>query len=206
MPRYKFIEQGVSLDNAINALVLLHGRGGNAYDIISLADEFCDDSFYIVAPEASGNSWYPYSFLSPEANNEPWLSFALGMLNELIESISLKVKKENIFLMGFSQGACLSLEFGARYGEKTGGIIAFSGGLIGESLDRNKYTRDLTGTRIYIGNSDIDPHIPLSRSDESAELLRLLGAEVVYKVYPGMGHTITEEEIEVVKELFFVGK
>lgn len=203
MHRYSIIEDGAAVEKAASAIVLLHGRGGSAEDIMILADEFCDDTFYIAAPQATGNTWYPNSFLSPEETNEPWLTSALLTVQRLVTDISAYVPREKIYIMGFSQGACLSLEFVARYPAGFAGVAAFSGGLIGEKLKPEKYITEIGGTKIFIGNSDMDPHIPLERTKESADLLAKNGAHVLYKVYPGMGHTISEEEIEDVKRFIF---
>ncbi|MGE5418755.1 MAG: alpha/beta hydrolase [Chloroflexota bacterium] len=202
MHRYSIAEDGASLETAANALVLLHGRGGTAEDIMMLADEFCDDTFYIAAPRATGNSWYPNSFLSPEDSNEPWLTSALQTVKRLVNDISEHVPTEKIFIMGFSQGACLSLEFAARNPAAWAGIAAFSGGLIGEMIRPEKYSGSFPGTKIFIGNSDTDPHIPFLRVKESAELLMNRDADVLLRIYPGMGHTITQEEIGDVKRFF----
>jgi phospholipase/carboxylesterase len=203
MHKYQILEKGKPLIQAENAIILLHGRGANAEDIISLADEFCDETFYIAAPQANNNAWYPYSFLSPEARNEPWLSSAVQTIKRLLEEISVHIPAEKIYISGFSQGACLALEVCARYAIKYAGIIAFSGGLIGETIRTEKYRGNFEKTKVFIGNSDIDPHIPLIRCQESVNLLKLMGADVTLKIYPGMQHTIIPDEIETVKDLMF---
>jgi phospholipase/carboxylesterase len=203
MHRYSIVEQGAALESADKALILLHGRGGNAADILTLADQFCDDTFYIVAPEATGNSWYPYSFLSPEHTNEPWLTSAMDIVKRLIDNISTHVSTDKIFLMGFSQGACLSLETSARFPLRLAGIAAFSGGLIGDTVNPEKYNGNFRGTKIFIGSSDTDPHIPLGRVEESAGILSNLGADVMLRIYPGMGHTVSEEEVNEVRGFMF---
>lgn len=203
MPGYNIVEQGKPLKDAAKALILLHGRGGNAYDILTLADELCDDRFYIAVPQADGNAWYPFSFLSPREKNEPWLSASIKMVKDIIENISGILPQENIILMGFSQGACLALEVSAINASVYGGVVAFSGGLIGETLNPLNYSGNYGGTRIFIGNSDIDPYIPLSRTDESVTVLKKLGGDVTYRIYPGMGHMVTDEEISDVKKLLF---
>jgi len=197
------VEEGKPLKQAKKAIILLHGRGGTAKDIIPLADEFCDDSFYIVAPQASGNTWYPYTFLAPEDQNEPWLTSAVKTVKSLINRITQHVPAEKIYIMGFSQGACLSLEVAARYAQKYAGVAAFSGGLIGEIIRSEKYEGDFTGTKVFIGNSDNDPHIPIERTEKSADLLKQLGADVIMAIYPGMGHTISQAEIDTVKKMMF---
>lgn len=204
MHRYSIVEEGAPLEEAQKAIIVLHGRGGNAEDIIQLAGEFADGATCIRAPEASGNTWYPNTFLAPEETNEPWLSSAVMTVKKLIDETSEKISPGNIYIMGFSQGACLSLEVAARYPAGYAGVAAFSGGLIGQSLRPEKYQGTFGKTRIFIGNSDTDPHIPLSRSADSAELLRSMGADVLLRIYPGMSHTITKEEIEDVKRFMFV--
>ena len=203
MHEYQILEKGRPLIKAEKAIILLHGRGADAEDIISLADEFCDETFYIAAPQATNNAWYPYSFLSPEAGNEPWLSSAVQTVKRLIDEILVYIPSEKIYISGFSQGACLTLEVAARYAIKYAGIIAFSGGLIGETIRTEKYNGNFEGTKVFIGNSDKDPHIPLIRSQESANLLQLMEAEVTLKVYPNMQHTIIQDEIETVRKLMF---
>jgi phospholipase/carboxylesterase len=203
MHKYRILEKGIPLIQAEKAIILLHGRGADAEDIISLADEFCDETFYIAAPQATNNAWYPYSFLSPEEVNEPWLSSAVQTVKRLLEEISVHIPAEKIYISGFSQGACLALEVSARYAIKYAGIIAFSGGLIGETIRTEKYRGNFEKTKVFIGNSDIDPHIPLIRCEESANLLKLMGADVTLKIYPGMQHTIIQDEIETVRKLMF---
>lgn len=203
MHGFDVLTQGKPLVDAENAIILLHGRGASADDIIILAEEFCDDSFYIAAPQATDNAWYPYTFLSPEEKNEPWLSSAVGIVKKLIDDISEQIPPERIYIMGFSQGACLALEVTARYAAKYAGIAAFSGGLIGDRINPAKYAGNFEGTKIFIGNSDKDPHIPLKRTEESARLLKTLGAGVNLKIYPGMPHTIIRDEIDEVIEMMF---
>lgn len=200
MHELKIIEKGESLDKAKGALILLHGRGASAFDIMPLSNEIVDKSFYVVAPEATNHSWYPYSFMADEKKNEPWLSSAVDIVQNVIQEIAKVIPKDRIFVMGFSQGACLALESTARHAESLGGVASFTGGLIGETLDLSKYRGDFAGTPIFIGNSDNDPHVPLERSLESKKILDALGAKVVLKVYPGMPHTINEDEIITVKE------
>lgn len=204
MHTYDILEKGQPLKKATQALILLHGRGGTANDIISLANEFCDDSFYIAAPQATGNSWYPYSFLADELQNEPWLSSAVETVKKLIDETCKYISANRIYLMGFSQGACLSLEVAARYAQLYAGVVAFTGGLIGKQLSPEKYKGEFKKTNIYIGNSDIDPHVPIIRSEESKKMLEGIGADVTLDIFPGMAHTITLKEINRVKEIVFL--
>lgn len=185
----------------MKALILLHGRGGTAEDMLSLSHRFCDKTFIVEAPQAAQNAWYPQSFLAEEKLNEPHLTRSLERIEKLIKN--LEIPSDQIYLMGFSQGACLALEFAARHAKKYGGIIAFTGGLIGKSIDVTKYRGSLEGTKVFIGTSEDDPYIPLARAQESKEVLKSLGASVTLKVYPGNSHTVTEEEIQWVKKNIF---
>jgi phospholipase/carboxylesterase len=199
MHSYNIIEQGQSPDKASHALILLHGRGGTAQDILSLADEFCDDSYYIAAPQATDDRWYPHSFMAHEELNEPWLSSAVEIVKRLMDETSKYMPKTHIYLMGFSQGACLALEVSARFATKYGGIVAFTGGLIGRTINEKRYHGNFEGTKVFMGTSDKDPHIPLSRVEESKILMEKMGANVTLKVYKGTDHTINEDEINFVK-------
>jgi phospholipase/carboxylesterase len=182
---------------ATKALILLHGRGGSAEDIMSLAGELPVKDFELLAPQAAVHSWYPYSFLAPIQQNEPWLTSALGVLNRLVsDTRSLGIKQENIYFTGFSQGACLMLEYLARNGERYGGAAAFTGGLIGDQVYPQHYNGDFRGTPIFIGTSDPDPHVPVARVHETTALLTKMHGNVLEKVYPGMGHTITAAELK----------
>lgn len=203
MHGYDVLTEGKPLAEAENALILLHGRGADPEDIILLAEDFCDESFYVAAPRATGNSWYPESFLVPVERNEPWLSSAVAVIKRLIDETAALIPVERIYVMGFSQGACLALEVTARHAMKYAGVAAFSGGLIGSSIDPLKYKGDFNGTKIFIGNSDRDPHIPLKRTEESAALLESIGADVNLKIYPGMPHTIIRDEIDTVIGMMF---
>ena len=203
MHQYQILEKGKPVDQAHKAIILIHGRGSSAQNIISLADEFCDSSFYIAAPQATNNTWYPYGFMEKESANEPWLSSAVATIKRLIDETAKHIPTESIYIMGFSQGASLTLEVTARFAAKYGGIAAFTGGLIGEKTNSTKYKGDFKGTKYFLGNSDKDPHIPLYRSEESKEVLTALGADVKLKVYPNMAHTINQDEIESVRNWMF---
>ena len=202
MHKFNIRSQGRSLEKASKAMILLHGRGSTAEDILSLGSAFCDESFYIAAPQATNQTWYPHSFLVEENLNEPWLSAAVEVVSRLIEETSKHIPKEHIYIMGFSQGACLALEVTAKFAAKYGGVIAFSGGLIGSKVDVKKYHGDFEKTKIFIGVSDHDPHIPLVRTEESKEVLEKLGAVVTLKVYKGSDHTVRQDEIDCVKKLY----
>jgi len=176
---------------------MVHGRGASAESILSLAGEFTADGLTFIAPQAANNTWYPFSFLEPIERNEPFLSSALAILGQLVAQVERAgVAAERIALLGFSQGACLASEFVARNARRYGGLIAFSGGLIGPAGTPRDYPGSLAGTPAFFGCSDVDSHIPKARVEESAEVLRRLGGEVTMKLYRGMGHTINEDELE----------
>ena len=186
---------GSSLDAAESAVVLMHGRGDSARGILALAAEFHATRTVFLAPQATGNSWYPHSFLSAIELNEPWLSSSLSRVQAAVRTVSVVVPVDRIVLMRFSQGACLALEFAARNPLRYGGVVALSGGLIGPTDSPRSYAGSLEGTPVFVGCSDIDPHIPLDRVRESSRVMDGLGAEVDERIYPGMGHTINEDEI-----------
>lgn len=194
------LHQGALITKASKALILLHGRGGTAHGILSLADRICNDEFYIAAPQATHNSWYPYSFMVEEKLNEPNLSLSVTGVKELIDETAKYIPKNHIYMMGFSQGACLALEVSARFATKYGGIVAFTGGLIGSTIEEKKYQGNFEGTKVFISNGDQDPHVPLERTEQSRELMEKLGAQVTLKIYKGRPHTITEDEINWVKQ------
>ncbi len=187
---------GQPLKEAKKALVLLHGRGGTAEDILSLATFLNVEDFVWVAPQAAHNTWYPYSFMVKPQENEPWLSSALDLLGEIMADIADGgIPHEQVYFSGFSQGACLMLEFLARNAKRYGGAAAFTGGLIGDEIHKEHYQGDFQGTPIYIGSSDPDPHVPVVRVHESVAILEALKASVKLRIYPNMGHTITQTAI-----------
>ena len=195
---------GKPLGNAAKALIMIHGRGGSAADIMSLSAHLHVADYALVAPQATNHTWYPYSFVAPPQQNEPWLSSALALLQDLVAEITgTGVTTENIYFTGFSQGACLTLEFVARRAAKYGGVAAFTGGLIGDKLYTDNYHGDFSGTPIFIGSSDPDPHVPVQRVVETAKVLRSMHAEVTEILYDNMGHTIIQEEIDLVNKLMF---
>jgi phospholipase/carboxylesterase len=196
MHKTDFAESGVPPEKATGVLILLHGRGASAEDVLQLSKNLSLQGYYILAPRATHQSWYPYSFMAPAEKNEPWLSSALSLIKELTDRlISNGIPASKIFLLGFSQGACLALEFAARNAMQWGGILAFSGGLIGETINEKNYTGSFEGTPVFIGNSDTDPHIPAERCRQSATILGKMKAGVTLKIYPGMGHTVNRDEL-----------
>lgn len=195
---------GQPLEQANKALIMLHGRGGNAADILTLAPHLAVPDFALLAPQATGNSWYPLSFLAKPADNEPWLSSALEMVTRTVQLIEAAgIEKKFIYLLGFSQGACLTLEFAARNADTYGGVVAFTGGLIGNRIDPLQYSGDFGNTPVFIGSSNPDPHVPVERVQATVNLLRQMNADVTEKIYSGMGHTINADEIRQANELVF---
>lgn len=200
----QIIRAGKDIKEAQKVLVLLHGRGASAQDILSVASYLPVKDYALLAPQATNHTWYPYSFLMPLKQNEPWLSSAVDVLKEIVSDIHAQgIASEQIYWLGFSQGACLTLEFTTRNATRWGGIIAFTGGLIGDKLYTENYTGDFNGTPVFIGTSDPDPHVPVERVDESASILQQMHASVTKKVYKNMGHTISQDEIDQVNTLIF---
>jgi predicted esterase len=192
---------GEPLEKARAAMVMVHGRGGTADDILGLSDELAVPGFAYLAPQAAGNTWYPFSFLSPIEQNEPGISSGLAVIGDVLATIQRAgIPAERTMLLGFSQGACLSLEFTARAARRYGAVAGLSGGLIGPDGTPRDYSGSLAGTPIFLGCSDVDPHIPAPRVVETAAVLRRLGGDVDARLYPGMGHTINKEELEAVRD------
>jgi predicted esterase len=190
-------EAGAPLHRAKAVVVMLHGRGADAGDMLSLAEIFVQPDLAYLAPQASGRSWYPYPFLAPIEQNEPFLSSALDMLDRLLARLGGEgLQPERVVLFGFSQGACLTLEYAARHARHYGGVIGLSGGLIGPDCTPRDYAGQLASTPVFLGCSEADPHIPLDRMQETARVLTALGGAVTERIYPGMGHGINEDEIK----------
>lgn len=204
MHKKNIVTAGTELTATSKVLIMLHGRSGSAEDILSFSSHLHVKDFTLLAPEGTNNTWYPYSFLSPPSQNEPWLSSALKLLKELLDDILSKgIPSENIYFSGFSQGACLTLEFVTRNANKYGGVAAFTGGLIGDRIYNENYKGDFEGTPIFIGTSNPDPHVPVERVYATANILRDMNASVTEKVYNNMGHTINQDEIENANRLVF---
>lgn len=192
----RVLAAGEPLDRARGAVILVHGRGASAESIMTLAPELDAAGMAYLAPQANSGSWYPFSFMAPMAQNEPFLTSALGALEDLVAHVEAAgIPAERIVLVGFSQGACLSSEFVARNARRYGGLVAFSGGLIGPAGTPRDYAGSLAGTPVFLGCSDVDSHIPKERVLESEEVLRRIGGAVTAKLYPGMGHTVNADEI-----------
>ncbi|MFP5354283.1 MAG: alpha/beta hydrolase [Gemmatimonadota bacterium] len=196
------IAGGALLSHARGALVLTHGRGASAESILSLAPLLGADHLAWYAPQAAGNTWYPFSFLSPIPQNEPGISSGIQALADLVADIEAGgIPASRIALLGFSQGACLTLEFAARHPQRYGALIGFSGGLIGPEGTPRDYQGTLDGTPVFLGCSDVDAHIPLARVHESADVLSRMGGAVDTRIYPGMGHLVNEDELDAARAL-----
>ncbi len=195
---------GVNLSDAEKALIMVHGRGANAEDILQLASYLHVKGYALLAPEATNHTWYPHSFMAPVQENEPWLTSGIGILEDLVNTITAQgIDTERIYLLGFSQGACLTLEFAARNATKFGGIAAFTGGLIGEKIDRTRYHGDFMKTPIFIGTGNPDPHVPVERVQATTDILEEMNAVVTEQVYDHRPHTISQDEIEQANNLIF---
>jgi predicted esterase len=181
---------------------MLHGRGASAQDILSLANELEQPGFAFLAPQAAGNTWYPNRFTAPLEQNEPWLSSALVVIGELMAFVgSSGIPAERTMLLGFSQGACLVLEFAVRHARRYGGVIGLSGALIGPDDAPRKYPGSMEGTPVFLGCSDVDFHIPRERVEQAAETLRALGGDVTEQIYPNMDHTVNQDEMDFVGQM-----
>lgn len=193
---------GVLINRARAALVMIHGRGATAQSMLALASELPHPDFIYVAPQAADNTWYPHSFLNPIASNEPYLSSALRAVGEVLTHlVEAGLPHERVLLLGFSQGACLALEYAARFARRYGGVVGLSGGLIGPEGTPRNYAGSLDGTPVFLGCSDNDFHIPAARVLHSAHVMRRLGGQVTERLYPNLGHTINDDELEHVRTL-----
>jgi phospholipase/carboxylesterase len=187
---------GKPLSEAKKVAIMIHGRGASAESIISLKDYLNLEDFAILAPQARNNTWYPYSFMAPDQSNEPAFLHSIQKVDSIVKEVLNKgFKPEQIYFIGFSQGGCLSLEYAAQNARKYGGVIAFTGGLIGEKINPEKYWGKFSGTPIFIGSSYQDMHVPLSRIEDSARLLEKMGAAVKTFIFQDTEHTIRQEEI-----------
>jgi phospholipase/carboxylesterase len=204
MHQKNIVTRGKELNATSKVLIMLHGRGGSAEDILSLSSNLNVKGFTLLAPQATNSSWYPYSFLAPPSQNEPWLSSALKLIKDLVDDIVSKgVPTENIYFCGFSQGACLTLEFVTRNAAKYGGVVAFTGGLIGDKIYPENYKGDFQQTPVFIGTSNPDPHVPVERVYATTNILKNMNAAVSEKIYAGLGHTINQDEIDNANKIIF---
>jgi predicted esterase len=198
----RVLAAGAPLERAKAAMIMIHGRGAAAEDILSLADALNQPDFTYLAPQAAAYSWYPQSFLAPLASNEPGISSGLAVIAALFERLTdAGIGPERTILLGFSQGACLSLEFASRNARRYGGVVGLSGGLIGPNGTKWDYPGSLQGTPIFLGCSERDMHIPKERVQVSAEILQQQGGTVSARLYPHMGHTINDDELEAVRAM-----
>ena len=196
------LRRGPNARQARLALILVHGRGGSADDLLALASELQFDDILYVAPQAAEHTWYPYSFLSPMERNEPGLRSGLSKISGLIESLRHEgMSPDRLGLLGFSQGACLALEYAARHARRYAAVIGLSGGVIGPPGTPREYTGSLDGTPVFLGCSDVDPHIPVERVHESADVFRRLHGDVDARIYPGMGHLVNEDELQAIRQI-----
>jgi predicted esterase len=196
------VRQGAPLTDARRVAILVHGRGATAESILSIAESLDLPDVAYIAPQAAGRTWYPHSFLTPIDRNEPFLTSALHAIRALVDDLAQQgISGDRVALIGFSQGGCLSLECAARHARRFAAIAGLSAGLIGPPGTPREYTGTLAGTPVFLGCSDVDSHIPLARVRESAEVFRRLGAAVDERIYPAMGHTINQDEIEAVRAI-----
>ncbi len=193
---------GRDIADAAAAMILIHGRGATAESMLQLARELRRDDFAYLAPQAAGYTWYPQSFLAALELNEPFLGSALALVGSVVDDVLRGgMASERVVLLGFSQGACLTTEFAARHARRYGGIVALTGGLIGPDDTPRDYGGSLDGTPVFLGSSDPDFHVPVARVDETERVLARMGAHVTKRIYPGMGHTVNEDELDHVRAL-----
>lgn len=194
-------QEGQELEAASKVAIMLHGRGGTAQSILSLNQVLNLDDFAQLAPQATGNTWYPYGFMAPDASNEPSFSQSIKTIHKLVQELESKgFSSEQLYFIGFSQGACLTLEYTTQYAKKYGAVIAFTGGLIGEQIRPEKYSGNFEGTPVFIGAGFKDPHVPVSRIEESAELIKKAGADVTTLIFQDYDHTVRQEEMDWVNQ------
>lgn len=193
---------GAPLGEGRGVVIMTHGRGAGARNILDLARALDRPDFTWLAPEASGNAWYPHSFMAPRESNEPGLSSGLSVIGTLVaRAEEAGIPGENLLLLGFSQGACLASEFAYRHPDRYGGVIVYSGGLIGPPGTEWETRDSFDGTPVFFGCSDVDPHIPRERVDDSARVFGKMEATVTKRIYPGMGHLVNEDELEFTREI-----
>jgi phospholipase/carboxylesterase len=195
----QLVAAGTDLADASAAAILLHGRGATARSIAQTGLQFHHDGLALLAPQAAGNTWYPNPFTAPAERNEPGRTSGLGAIQSTIDRANdAGIPTEKIIVLGFSQGACLASEFVARNPTRYGGVVAFSGGLIGETIDTDDYEGDLDGTPAFLGCSDVDPHIPEERVHTTATVFEQLHGDVETRIYEGMGHGVNQDELDYV--------
>ena len=197
----RIVQGGDPLASARAAMILLHGRGASAEDIMTIAAEIQRPGWAYLAPQAAGSAWYPNPFTAPLERNEPYLSAALDMLSNLVQRVEATVPAQRVVLLGFSQGACLTLEWAARHARRYGAVVGLSGGLIGPDGTPRDYPGSFDGTPAFLGCSDVDPYIGKERVIEASEVFQRMGARATLRLYPGMAHTVSAEEIAEVRAL-----
>jgi predicted esterase len=197
----RIVEAGEPLVSARAAMILLHGRGATAEDIMAIAAEVHQPGWAYLAPQAAGNAWYPNPFTAALESNEPYLTAAFDMVSGLVERIESTVPAQRVVLLGFSQGGCLILEWAARNARRYGGVVGLSAGLIGPEGTPRDYAGEFDATPVFLGCSDIDPYIPMSRVVDSGEVFKRMDAVVTVRFYPGMAHTVSVEELATLREL-----
>ena len=202
MQQDRLLTSGRDPSEARAAAILVHGRGGSAEGMLGLAAAIAVEDIAWLGPQAESGAWYPHSFMAAIESNEPWLSASLDLLDRLVARCGADgLPPERVALAGFSQGACLAAEYAARNARRYGGLVLLSGGLIGPPGTPREYPGSLSGTPVFLGCSDIDPHIPVERVRETARVLRSMGAEVDERIYPGLGHTVIGDEIDAARRI-----
>jgi predicted esterase len=197
----RIVQAGEPLKAARAAMILLHGRGATAEDIMTIAAEVRQPGWAYLAPQASGNAWYPNPFTAPLESNEPHLSAALDTVTKVFGTVTETVPAQRVVVLGFSQGGCLGLEWAARHARRYGGLVGLSAGLIGPDGTPRAYSGTFDGTPAFLGCSDVDPYIPKYRVEEAAEVLQRIGAQVDARFYPGMGHMVDPDEIAAIRRI-----
>ncbi|HAA14508.1 MAG TPA: phospholipase [Cytophagales bacterium] len=189
---------GKSLDEAKKVAILIHGRGASPQSILELSQFLHLDDYALIAPAADMRTWYPYSFMAPIGENQPGLDSAITLLDDIWKDLEARgFRPQDVAFIGFSQGACLTLEYPTRNAKPWGAIISFTGGLIGDQIYSDHYQGDLQQAPVFIGSSDEDPHVPESRIEESRQLIEKMNGNIQVKIYPGLGHTIADDEIDI---------
>lgn len=198
----KLYAAGSELKKAKAAMIMIHGRGASAESILELASFFPENDIVYIAPHAAHSIWYPFRFLEPIERNEPFLTSALRKIDDIIDFVMQNgISADKIMLLGFSQGACLALQYAATRKRKISALFGLSGGLIGSKLEIQNYGTELNGTSVFLGCSDVDFHIPKERVEETGAVFRALGADVTVRLYPNMPHTVNEDEIAFIKSV-----
>lgn len=196
------VAAGLPLDRAGAALVMVHGRNAGPQNILDLVPRLARPAFACLAPAAAGRTWYPHSFLAPREDNEPGISSGLVVLDRLVGELAARgLPPERVVLLGFSQGACLTSQFAAEHPARYGGVVLFSGGLVGPPGTIRPYPGSFHGTPVFLGCSDVDTHVPMERVRETAEVFTRMEAAVTIRIYPGMGHTVNDDEVAAAQEI-----